>query len=156
MNEVSQVKIIDFDKKFIDDFKKLSYEWLIEYHLLEPEDERIINDPVGVILDQGGCIYFAELDGKVVGTISLIKVDQTTYEVAKMGVTKAYQGMKIGKQLLEWILNVARQQGAKKLLIYSNSQLKTALKMYEKYGFQLVPFTQDKYDTADIKMELQF
>src|SRR5712672_1924091 len=46
------------------------------------------------------------------------------------------------------------KQKAKKIFLYSNSQLQTALKLYEKYGFRHVPVTGAPFVTADVKMEL--
>jgi putative acetyltransferase len=56
--------------------------------------------------------------------------------------------------LLNRCLEEARKQNAKKIFLYSNSQLETALKLYEKYGFRHVPVVDAPFATADVKMEL--
>jgi ribosomal protein S18 acetylase RimI-like enzyme len=48
----------------------------------------------------------------------------------------------------------AEKKNAEKIFLFSNSQLTTALKMYEKYGFRNVAVTDSPMLTADIKMEL--
>jgi hypothetical protein len=48
----------------------------------------------------------------------------------------------------------ARALNAKKIFLYSNSQLKTALRLYERYGFEYLEVKDAPFVTADIKMEL--
>jgi ribosomal protein S18 acetylase RimI-like enzyme len=56
--------------------------------------------------------------------------------------------------LIETCLQKAKEIGAKKLSLFSNHQLLTALKLYEKYGFYYVEVEDSPFETADIKMEL--
>ncbi len=48
----------------------------------------------------------------------------------------------------------ARELGAVKIELYSNHQLKPALKLYEQYGFMYIEVKDSPFETADIKMEL--
>ena len=57
------------------------------------------------------------------------------YELAKMSVTESWQGKGISKLLLESCLQKAEELGALRIELFSNHQLKNALKLYEKYGF---------------------
>ena len=41
---------------------------------IEESDRKMLNDPKGYILDRGGAILIALLDGEPVGTCALIKV----------------------------------------------------------------------------------
>ncbi|WP_315815430.1 hypothetical protein [Paraflavitalea speifideaquila] len=43
---------------------------------------------------------------------------------------------------------------SQKLTLFSNSQLKTAIGLYEKYGFRHVKVEHSPFATADVKMEL--
>jgi len=65
-----------------------------------------------------------------------------------------YRGKGISKNLLNRCLEEAKERKATKVFLFSNSQLKTALKLYEKYGFSYVDVTDAPFLTADIKMEL--
>jgi N-acetylglutamate synthase-like GNAT family acetyltransferase len=78
------------------------------------------------------------------------------FELAKMCVTKNWQGKGISKILIEKCLKKAKEIGAKKLILFSNHQLQTALKLYEKYGFKNVEVKDAPFETADVKMELEF
>ena len=73
---------------------------------------------------------------KVVGTCALIKYNDQLYELAKMGVSEAYQGQKIGRKLAEAVLERAKELGAKKVFLESSQQLEAALALYHKLGFR--------------------
>ena len=55
----------------------------------------------------------------------------------------------------ETIIKV-KELGGQKLILFSNHQLQTALKLYTKYGFKNVEVTDSPFETADVKMELEF
>lgn len=92
----------------------------------------------------------------IVGTASLLKVDDTTYEVSKMAVTAKVQGLGIGKKLLEHCIKAATQNRTERLILYSNTKLTVAIAMYKNYGFVEVPLSSTGYARANIKMQLDF
>lgn len=148
------ITIIDYTDKYQPDFKRLNLEWLDKYHLTESHDLEILNDPSGTVLAGGGCIFLA-MDGyKVIGTAGLWKANEKEYELVKMAVGPAYRGQGISKMLLQRCLNEAERLKAEKLLLFSNSQLKAALSLYEKFGFRYVEVADAPFVTADVKMEL--
>ncbi len=134
-------------------FKKLNYEWLEKYFVVEPVDAALLSNPHGEIIDKGGHIFFAEYNGEIVGTVALINIGDAVFELGKMAVTEKVQGLGIGKQLMEHCLDFAKRNGAKKVLLYSNRKLGTAIHLYKKYGFIEVPVEPGHYERADIKME---
>lgn len=148
------VKIIEYSNQYHDDFRSLNLEWLDKYNLTEPADLMVLDDPQGTILDRGGFIWLAMAENKAIGSAALIKEHEGEYELAKMAVTAEYRGKGISKQLIETCLTKAKEIGAKKLLLFSNHQLQTALKLYEKYGFYHVAVEDSPFETADVKMEL--
>jgi N-acetylglutamate synthase-like GNAT family acetyltransferase len=98
-------------------------------------------------------IFYAQYNGKIVGTVSLLKIDETTFELSKMAVTEGVQGLGVGNKLMEHCIETANQKGIKKLLLYSNRKLSPALYLYKKFGFEEVPLEKGVYERADIKME---
>ena len=132
----------------------MNLEWLDHYHLTESHDLMVLDDPQGTVLDRGGFIWLAEADGQIVGSAGLMKEHEGVYELAKMAVTAAYRGMGISKMLIEACLEKAREIGASKLTLFSNHQLLTAIKLYERYGFRHVVVEDSPFVTADVKMEL--
>jgi putative acetyltransferase len=135
-------------------FKQLNLEWLDAYHLTEPRDLDVLDNPRETILNTGGIILLAEIDGVVVGSAALMREHDGIYELAKMGVSKDHQGKGISKLLMEECLRQATAMGVEKIILFSNHQLKAALRLYEKYGFKYVDIDHSPFLTADIKMEL--
>jgi putative acetyltransferase len=148
------ITIIAYEEKYQPDFKALNLEWLEKYDLTETHDLEILDDPQGMVIDAGGCIFLAMDVEKVIGTAGLWKESDNEYELVKMTVDPKYRGRGISKMLLDHCLEEARRRKAKKISLYSNSRLETALKLYKKYGFNHVDATDAPFLTADVKMEL--
>lgn len=148
----SDIEIIDFAPNLKEAIKTLNYEWLQKSFKLEPGDIKTLADPQQHIIDKGGFIFYAKMNGQIVGTASLIHKDGV-FELSKMAVTESAKGRGIGKLLLEHCFNVARQKNIDRLILYSNTSLTTAIHLYRKYGFVEIPLEQGIYDRADIKME---
>ena len=152
---MKDIKIIEFKESYHEDLRRLSYEWLNKYDLLEPEDEKIINDPIEVVIEKGGYIFFAKYEDEIVGTVSLIKIDESTFEVAKLAVTEKYQGLKIGSLLMEKCISFARNKNYKKLILFTNTKLNSAQYLYGKFNFREINIGHSKYMVANRKMELK-
>jgi DNA-binding MarR family transcriptional regulator/N-acetylglutamate synthase-like GNAT family acetyltransferase len=130
-----EVKIIGYKPQYRKYFKKLNLEWLKKYFLVEPLDEKILSHPEEQILKHGGQIFFARLDGEIVGTVALIRHSDTTYELAKMAVTKKAQGRQVGKKLALVAIDRAKSLGARTFLLNTNPKLEVANKLYNQLGF---------------------
>ena len=92
----------------------------------------------------------------MVGSAALIKESPVQFELAKMTVAPDYRGKGISNILIETCINKAKEMGAKRLYLVSNSQLTTAVSLYEKYGFKHIAVVDAHYVTADVMMELIF
>jgi ribosomal protein S18 acetylase RimI-like enzyme len=149
----NQVEIIPFSIELKQPIKTLNLEWLQKYFKVEPKDKKVLSDPQGEIIDKGGMIFYAQYNSQIVGTVSLLKIDSTTFELSKMAVSDGNQGLGIGKKLLEHCLNEAKAKGIQKLILYSNRKLLPAIHLYESFGFTEIPVEEGVYERADIKME---
>jgi GNAT superfamily N-acetyltransferase len=136
------IEIIDFSDDLKEYFKKLNVEWLEKYFAVLQSDEFIITNPVESIIEKGGYINFAKVD------------NEYTYEIAKMAVTEKYQNLGIGKKLMEYVIEKAKDMRIARLILYSNTDLKIAVSMYSKFGFQIIPKTDFHNERANIKMEM--
>jgi N-acetylglutamate synthase-like GNAT family acetyltransferase len=153
-SDTNNVEIIPFSADLKEAIKILNLEWLHKYFKVEAKDERVLSDPQGEIIDKGGMIFYARCNEKIVGTVSLLQIDSTTFELSKMAVSDGNQGLGIGKKLMSHCLTVAKLNGIKKLILYSNRILLPALHLYESFGFKEIPVEAGVYERADIKMEL--
>ena len=148
------IEIIEYTDIYAADFKRLNLEWLDKYNLTESHDLMVLNDPTGTILDRGGAIYLAKNEDEIVGSAALMKEHDGVFELAKMAVTDSWKGKGISKLLIEKCILKAKELGAKKIILFSNHQLQTALNLYKKFGFEHVEVTDSPFATADVKMEL--
>ena len=142
-------------------FRQLNEEWITRYFVIEDDDRRVLGDPTGQILDPGGAILFAEVDAQIVGCSALIiqADDPQTYELAKLAVTGFFQGRRLGRQLMEASMAKAREMGAKRLVLTTNSRLHPARRLYESLNFSYVPTARAEafrghYARGDTFMEL--
>jgi len=149
------IEIVNYTEETKEFVKTLNYEWLEKYFTVEPNDVIQLADPQREIIDKEGLIFYARYENVIVGTASLLKVETGVYELGKMAVSEKAQGLGIGKMLIEHCLKIAAQMGIAKLVLYSNTKLKPAIHLYEKYGFTAVPLEAGHYGRADIKMVKQ-
>ncbi len=149
----NKIEIIDYSDDQKEAIKILNYEWLEKYFRVEESDAQSLSNPREEIIDKGGFIFYAKLNGEIVGTASLLKKDENLFEIGKMAVSEKAQGHKIGTLLLEHCLQVAKEKQIKTLILYSNTQLQSALHLYRKYGFTEIEMDEGLYDRANIKME---
>ena len=147
------VEIVPFSADLSAPIKTLNLEWLKKYFRVEPKDEIVLSNPKEEIIDKGGMIFYAKYDNKIVGTVSLIKINHTTFELSKMAVTDGAQGMGIGQKLLLHCFAVAKAHEIEKLILYSNRKLLSAIHLYKKFGFLEISLENGVYERADIKME---
>ena len=156
MKTNSNIEIIDFSDEYAEMIKTLNYEWLTKYFRVEEGDKLSLNNPKEHIIDKGGYIFYAKLNDKISGTASLLKKTETVFELGKMAVTENVRGLGIGKLLLEHCLGFAKKKNISTLILYSNTQLKSAIHLYRKYGFIEIELEKGLYDRANIKMEKRF
>jgi ribosomal protein S18 acetylase RimI-like enzyme len=154
MSDSSTITIVPFDDAYAADFSRLNLAWLRKYFVVEAIDEEMLSQPKRYIIDKGGYIFFAILEGEVVGTFAMMKQEEGVFELSKMAVSEEHHGKKIGNKLLEFCLDYARQLGAHKVILFSNTLLAPAIHLYRKYGFKEVPLVNSEYKRSNIKMEI--
>jgi N-acetylglutamate synthase-like GNAT family acetyltransferase len=148
------IEIIDYDPQYKSDFATLNYRWIKAYFKVEGTDRQYLDNPEEMILHKGGEILFVKLNGEVIGTCALVKVDAHRFELAKMAIQPGIQGRGIGYQLGLAIIKKAKAYGAKVLFLESNTILEPAIKLYRKLGFKEVEGYTSPYERSNIQMEL--
>ncbi|NHC44566.1 GNAT family N-acetyltransferase [Motilibacter aurantiacus] len=138
-------------------FRSLNEEWISRYFTIEPEDRRQLDDPFGVIVEPGGEVLVAELDGEVVGCVALRPAGDGVYELSKMAVAPARRGRGIGRHVIAAAVERARALGATSLFLGSSTKLAPAVHLYESFGFVHVPAQtlHMPYARADVFMRLE-
>jgi DNA-binding MarR family transcriptional regulator/N-acetylglutamate synthase-like GNAT family acetyltransferase len=152
--EGKAVTLLPYSAAYQPDFKRLNVEWIETYFQLEERDLLSLNNPQSYILDPGGEILLAEYGGEIVGVVALVKLDEETFEMAKMAVSPKAQGKGVGELLGRAAIRKARSLGAKKVYLESNTLLKPAINLYHKLGFRKVKGNPSPYERCNIQMEL--
>lgn len=151
---LDKIEIIPYSSTYKEAIKLLNVEWLEKYFFVEPNDVISLSNPEEEILNKGGFIYYAKLNNQIVGTASLLKVNNTIFELSKMAVTETAKGKGIGKLLMEHCIHEAKIKNIKTLILFSNTKLTPAITLYKKFGFKEIPLETGKYLRANIKMQL--
>jgi len=166
-NSFTLVEVVRFRPELASHFESLNREWIEECFEIEDADLIIFADPFREIVEPGGQIFFviavsatpqnAKPEGKVVGTCAVVRLNDQVFELAKMAVSSEARGRGYGDLLISSVINFAKEAGAERLILVSNTQLKPAIALYEKHGFKSVPITNaEDYKRVDIQMQLLF
>ena len=105
----------------------------------------------------GSYYYVATIDEKVVGGCGIFPTEnlpQGTCELVKLYVAKEARGTGLGKQLMEKSMSWAKENGYTQVYLESMPELKKAVSIYEKVGFQPLdhPLGNSGHDGCDIWM----
>jgi DNA-binding MarR family transcriptional regulator/N-acetylglutamate synthase-like GNAT family acetyltransferase len=138
LRESAGVDIVDYNPSYAKAFKQLNEEWITTWFKMEAEDHHALDHPQEHILDPGGHIYIALYKGEPVGACAIIKMPDGGFELAKMGVAPKAKGKGIGLLLGKACIEKARQLGAHRVYLESNTRLKPAISLYHKLGFKKI------------------
>lgn len=148
------MQIIEYQEQYRSDFIALNTAWLEHFYSVEPFDQDMM-DRVDELVQNGGMVYFALEDGKVLATCMTIPLSEGVWEMCKLAAVDQYTGTGAGSAVFQACMDYALSHGAKKLSLISCRSLKPAIHIYEKFGFYEVPLNKDFWgaDKADIEME---
>ncbi len=152
--EGAAVEILDYEPQYASDFRDINYAWISQNFCVEDSDRKILDHPDEHIIKPGGHIYMARYEHEIVGACALIKMNETTFELAKMGVVEKARGKNVGWLLGQACLQKARELGAKKVYLESNTKLAPAINLYHKLGFQKITGHPSPYARCNIQMEI--
>lgn len=150
------IEILDYQPRFREAFRELNEWWIRKYFEMEEKDYQILHDPQTHIISRGGHILVALYKDRPAGVCALLPSDRGgfDFELSKMGVAPDYQGLGIGMSLGRAILKKARETGAKRVFLESNTILEPAIKLYRKLGFREIPSGDSPYRRCNIQMEI--
>ena len=153
------IRVRDFQPEDGPAFKALNLAWIEQLFAVEPSDLEQLDNPQAAIIDRGGRVLIALLDGEPVGTAGLAAGhSEGTLELVKMSARADLRGQGIGKALMAASIEAAREMGAQRIWLESNRQLKAALGIYRAAGFRELAgdeITPTPYSRCDIQMVLE-
>ncbi|MBA4851561.1 bifunctional aminotransferase class I/II-fold pyridoxal phosphate-dependent enzyme/GNAT family N-acetyltransferase [Emticicia sp. BO119] len=151
------IKVVEFDTsnlKHYQAFKDINYDWINKYFKVEQGDLDSLENPVKYFIATGGAILLACRGDEILGTTALKPIGDDSLELCKMGVSEAARGLGIGYAIGEAAITKAKESGAKRLYLETNSSLSPALNLYKKLGFSQVKNFTSPYVRADVAMEM--
>lgn len=91
--------------------------------------------------DQNNLLIVAELDSKVVGVLQLTYITYLTYQGGKRAIIEgvrvdsAYRGKGVGKDMLNWAIAKAKNDGCHVVQLTTDKKRPDALEFYKQLGF---------------------
>lgn len=82
--------------------------------------------------------WIAEKDGAVVGSVFVVRHDDSTAQLRMLYVDASARGLGIGQRLVDECLRFARHAGYTRMMLWTMSALTDARRLYQKAGFELV------------------
>ena len=105
-------------------------------------DEELASLP-GEYAPPRGALLLARVDGELAGCCALRPLDASDYanaaEMKRLYVRRAFRGFGLGRQLVEAVLDAARQAGYDCVLLDTLDDMEAARQLYEDLGFEQIP-----------------
>jgi N-acetylglutamate synthase-like GNAT family acetyltransferase len=112
-----------------------------EYKQMVDLRKQILRKPLGLDFskeelekEKDDLLIAAYEDDQMLGCCILTQINQTTVRLRQMAVKAGLQGKGIGRVLMQFAENIARDRGYKKLCMHSR---KTAAGFYERLGYTI-------------------
>ena len=125
---IMAIRIIDYDTK--------------EYQLMLDLRYQILRKPLGLEFvqeelekEKDDILICCMEDDRMEGCCQLTDIGNKTVRLRQMAVLSGLQGKGVGRVLMQFAENIARDRGFRKMVMHSR---KTAVGFYEKLGFRAV------------------
>lgn len=133
------------------------YEEFLGFDLCFQDFENELASLPGKYAPPSGRLYLAEYDNRLAGCVALKKIAPDICEMKRLYVKPEFRGLKLGRQLAEWIVTEGRKIGYKKMRLDTLQRLQAALKLYRSMGFvETEPYVHNPHqDVVFMEINLQ-
>jgi GNAT superfamily N-acetyltransferase len=97
----------------------------------------------GIYAPPKGRLFLALSDERPAGCIALKPISATVGELKRLYVRPTFRGQKIGAQLVESLIDAAREIGYSKIILDSHKSMTTAHAIYQQRGFEVIETPAD-------------
>lgn len=147
------MNIVEYEERYRQNFVDFNTAWIVDnFGFLEEADIASFEHIENSIM-KGAMIYFAVEGEDVLATCMAKPMENGTWEICKLGSNKLVPHKGAGSAVFQTAMDWAVEHGAKRLFIISNSRLKPALHIYEKFGFREIKLEDYGYVRGDIAFE---
>lgn len=149
------MEMVEYKEEYKKDFIEFNTNWIVEnFGALEEPD---INSFCSIEqnIKNGAMIFFAVENGVPLACSMVLPVDVGVFEICKLASNNKVPHKGAGSAVFKACMDFAKKKGAKKIIIISNSKLKPALHIYEKFGFKEVKLADYHYTRGDIAFEYE-
>ncbi|WP_454190215.1 GNAT family N-acetyltransferase [Paenibacillus sp. Marseille-Q7038] len=111
-----------------------------------PYEILLLADPSKAVIDEyihRGQRSVAVFHGESIGIVVLLHTRPQTYEIVNLAVKEKYQGKGIGRALLRYALEQAKDQGASTIEIGTGNSSLDQLGFYQREGFRITGIDRD-------------
>lgn len=98
--------------------------------------DKDLEDVEKTYFSKGGYFGVVEENDQIVATLALHQETATTCELRKMYCIAANRGKGLGKKMLAFSIEKAKELGFSRIILETASPLKEAIGLYKKYGFR--------------------
>lgn len=147
------MELIEYNSKYKEDFIQFNRDWIVDnFGFLEDEDIKTF-EKIDEELANGAMIYFAIEDDTALACCMAKPMGSENWEICKLASNKNRPHKGCGSSVFKASVQWAIDHGAKRLFILSNSRLKAAIHIYEKFGFNEIKLDDYEYVRGDIAFE---
>lgn len=148
------MEIIEYNPEYKDKFIEFNCDWIVEnFGSVEKGDEETFSS-IEQFIKNGSMIFMAVRAGNLLAGCMAKKDNNNEWEICKLCSNKHMEHKGAGSAVFEACVDYAVKNGAKRIYIISNSKLKAALHIYEKFGFKQIEMGDYHYDRGNIAFEL--
>ncbi|HZH62729.1 MAG TPA: GNAT family N-acetyltransferase [Metabacillus sp.] len=99
-------------------------------------------------------ISVLEIEGKQRGSISILKVNDDVAQLGLLLVEPDLRGLGYGERLVQRAIDFCKEKGYQKIILWTNSELKSARCIYKRMGFELKLTRVQTLSNREVQEEL--
>ena len=134
----NNLKVIDYKPSLVGKFYELAAPWLtsVLHGELEEEDKYTLNHPEEAYLQTGGFLFFAKYENKIAGCVALKRLNDQTFEFAKLFIDPNFRKLGIATKLIERCITRCNENEVAELWLQTTMSMPKAHQLYYKLGFE--------------------
>jgi len=97
--------------------------------------DKDIEDLKNVYIKNGEVFFVVELDGIIIGSVGVSKIDDEKCRLCKLYVLREHRRQGLGRMILETAIDFASSNGYRKMELEVSEKHKDVIRLYKKLGF---------------------